>query len=136
MGEVPDDEGFPQLLRFLFLREAWKRVVADGDRTWVDNYIRYSERRPADVASRIGRALAALRTKGATDAELTDVVRGLQTELLFGLCYQLDGHDAPEPEVAEIFWSLFQTDMNGTPIRSFGALHESVGETDPAERDR
>jgi hypothetical protein len=59
----------------------------------------------------------------------------MQAELLFGLCYLLDGHDASEPEVADVFWCMFQTDGNGKALRSFGALHESVLETDPTGRE-
>ena len=129
------EEGLPQLSRFLFLREAWKRILAEDDPTWVESYVRESQRRPNEPYSGIGRALETLRAKGATHSELTDLVRGMQAELLFGLCYQLDGHDAPEPEVSEIRWQLFQTDGRGTPTRRIGALHESVLETDPTGRE-
>ncbi len=126
------DEGIPRLLRFLFLREAWKRVVPKHDSHWIDGYIAYSERRPKDQNAEVGRSLKRLRESGAKDEDIATVVRGMQARMLIRICYLLDGHDAPEQEVEDIFWSLFQTDQDGTPIRCFGALHESVGATDPA----
>jgi hypothetical protein len=129
------EEGIPQLLRFLFLREAWKNVLAEDDTAWVDAYIAHSDRRKDGPYAGIGHALKKLRACGVRDQDITDVVRGMQAELLFGVCYLLDGHDASEPEVADILWSLFQTDTDGKPLRSFGALHESVLETDPTGRE-
>lgn len=129
------DEGLPQLLRFLFLREAWKRVLTEDDTNWIDAYIAQSDRHTGASYDRIGQALKRLRASGARDQDLTDVVRCMQAELLLGLCYLLDGHDAPEPEVEDVFWCLFQTDLDGKPLRSFGALHESVAETDPTGRE-
>ena len=129
------DEGFPQLLRFLFLREAWKHVLTEDDTSWVDAYIALAERRTGASADRIGQALKKLRASGARDEDVTEVVRCMQVELLFGLCYLLDGHDAPESEVEDVIWCLFQTDVEGNPLRSFGALHESVAETDPTGRE-
>lgn len=30
------DEDIPQLAHYMFLREAWRRVVSEDDRSWID----------------------------------------------------------------------------------------------------
>jgi hypothetical protein len=80
-------------------------------------------------------ALRSLRAKGATDAELVDLVRGMQAELLFGICYLLNGPDELEPEVSEVDWGLFLIEESGVPGARIAGLHESVLETDPTGRE-
>ena len=38
----------------------------------------------------VGLALKKLRARGAADDEIIDLVRGMQAELLFSLCYLLE----------------------------------------------
>ena len=130
------DEGIPQLARYLFLRQAWRQVVVnEGDSGWIDNQIAAAARRPDDPYAGVGHALAKLRARGATDEELTDVVRGTQAEALFGFCYLLGDPGELEPEVADMAWSLVQLDAQGEPIGAIQSLHESVLELDPTGRE-
>jgi hypothetical protein len=39
-------EEMPQLARFLFLREAWKRVVPDGGQTWIAEQLKVDVNKP------------------------------------------------------------------------------------------
>ena len=128
-------EGIPQLARFLFLRAAWRLVVSEEDPSWISHQIAQSERRPDDPFSGGGAALKALQARGATDDELTDLVRAAQAEILFGLCHLLDDPGELEEEVEHVAWSLFTTDDEGHPIEWIGGLHESVLETDPTGRE-
>ncbi len=66
---------------------------------------------------------------------LTTVVRVMQWQLLFSLCYLLEDPGDVEVEVNDITWSLFQTDEAGRPIAPIGGLHESVLETEPSGRE-
>jgi hypothetical protein len=50
-------EGIPQYGRFVFLRQAWRSVIDDGDTSWIDYHIQEAERRPRDPGSGIGPAL-------------------------------------------------------------------------------
>ena len=61
-------------------------------------------------------ALQTLRGRGATDEELNDLVRGMQAELLFQLCYLLEDPGHVGPEVADLAWSLVQVDGDGNVL--------------------
>jgi len=130
------NEGINQLHRYLFLREAWKRIVADSDDSWIDAEIENSERRPGVPYSGIGNALKALLDSGADRRLISEVVRGKQAELLFSLCYLLEDPGLDEPEVSHVGWILVETDGKGDPTeRPITGLHESVLETDPTGRE-
>ncbi len=134
-AESQIEEGIPQLARYLFLRQAWRQVVIkEGDGGWIDNQIRAAQKRPNDPYAGVGHALAKLRARGATDEELTDVVRGTQAEALAGFCYLLDDPGELEPEVSDMAWALVQLDAKGEPLSCINALHESVLELDPTGR--
>jgi hypothetical protein len=126
------NENIPQLARFLFLREAWKLVVADNDPSWIHERITDDPARPG---GEIGPALERLLAAGATESDLTAVVRTMQWSLLSGLCYLLDDPGILEEEVRDVAWRLFQVDDDDQPIAIIGGLHESVLETDPTGRE-
>jgi hypothetical protein len=129
------EEGIPQLARYLFLRQAWRHVVSEDEPSWIDAAIARAKSHPDDPYAGVGHALARLRAKGATDEELTDLVRGMQAELLFGLCYLLEEPGYIEEAVSDISWSLVQTDNDGNALDVIGGLHESVLATDPTGRE-
>jgi len=132
-------EGIPQLARFLFLKQAWKMVVSEDDREWISEARRVDPNDPGgDLAPAIARILAA----GGTESDLTKVVRIMQWQLLFGLCYLLDDpehmrddRETIQKEAGDILWSLFQVDENCSPLAVVGGLHESVLETEPTGRE-
>ncbi len=129
------EEGIPQLARYLFLRQAWRSIVTEGDVRWIDDAIVGSQRDPGEPYAGAGLALASLRAKGATDEELTDLVRSMQAQLLFSLCYLLEDPGDVEDAVSDISWALVQIDEGGNVIKTIGGLHESVLETDPTGRE-
>jgi hypothetical protein len=126
------DEGIPQLARFLFLRQAWGLVVDEQDTGWVDRQRTVPESGPGGA---VGPALARLLDSGASRSDLTTLVRTMQWEVLFGLCYLLDDPGQLEPEVADMAWGLFQLNKDGEPASAINGLHESVLETDPTGRE-
>ena len=83
-------EEIPQLARFLFLRQAWRTIIGEEDATWIDANIARAEREPNEPFAGVGLALKKLRARGAADDEIIDLVRGMQAELLFSLCYLLE----------------------------------------------
>jgi hypothetical protein len=129
------DEGIPQLARYLFLREAWRRVVSEDDRSWIDQEFTRARFQPDEPFSGIGHALRRLRARGASDADLTDLVRGMQVQLLHNLCYLLGDSSEVEAEVSDCGWTLVQTDEEGTVKSTINGLHESVLDTDPTGRE-
>lgn len=129
------DEGIPQLARYLFLRQAWRSVVGDNDSHWIDSAIASASSRADEPYAGAGLALASLRAKGATDRELTDLVRSMQAELLFRFCYLLEDPGDLEDAVSTIAWRLVQVDDDGTILGTIEGLHESVLETDPTGRE-
>jgi hypothetical protein len=129
------DEGIPQLARYVFLRQAWRNIVSEDDSAWITKAIDTARARPNEPYAGVGQALAKLRKRGATDQELTDLVRGMQAELLFSFCYLLEDPGELEPDVSHIAWALAQVDDAGNVLGGIGGLHESVLETDPTGRE-
>lgn len=125
-------EGLPQLARFVFLRQAWKLVVAERDRSWLSERANDDQRGPGGA---IGPALKRLQALGASEDDLTTVVRVMQWRVLSGLCYLLDDPGDLESEVKDIAWRLFQVDENDQPIAAISGLNESVLETEPSGKE-
>lgn len=119
----------------LFLRQAWKAVLTDGDDAWIDAHRESARKRPDDPLAGVGHALERLLAAGADRGDLTDVVRGLQYELLFSMCYLLGDPGIEEPELEHVTWALFQTDEDGEPMNAIEVLHESCLGTDPTGRE-
>ncbi|MDM4771903.1 hypothetical protein [Solimonas sp. SE-A11] len=84
------EEGIPQLARYVFLRQAWKRILGENDHGWIENVLQNLQRSPDAPYAGQGHALKRLRELGARDEDLTDLVRGAQAELLFDFCYLLE----------------------------------------------
>ena len=134
-ARVQLEHGVPQLARFLFLRAAWRQVLADGDTAWIDDTIAASRAEPGVPFAGIGAALARLRAAGARDADVAEVARGMQVAALFALLRLLDGAPAAEPEVADIGWALVQVSPDGDVVAPIRALHASLLDTDPTGRE-
>ncbi|MCP3383917.1 hypothetical protein NLM31_26465 [Bradyrhizobium sp. CCGUVB4N] len=126
------DEDLPQLARFLFLREAWKLVVADDGAGWIRDRINDVSSNPG---GEIGPALQRLLSAGAAESDLTAVVRAMQWRLLFGLCRLLDDPGSLEEEARGVAWRLFQIDEDERPTVVMGGLYESILEMDPTGRE-
>lgn len=127
-------EGLPQLARFLFLRQAWRQVIAEDDSAWISAEIEAAENEPEAPFAGVGHVLRRLKSLGASDEDLSELARGMQANLLLALCQLLDdpGLDE-EPAAQDVGWALCQiTDEGAVPI---GGLHESVLETDPTGRE-
>ena len=128
-------ENIPQLHRYLFLREAWRRIIAEDDVGWIDAYTRASESNPREPYAGIGLALKRCLDNGAAPEDLTEIVRGMQAELLFSFAYMLEDPDIRDPDVRDLCWALFAVDEDGQPFAHIGGLHESVLGTDPTGRE-
>ena len=129
-------EGIEQLHRFVFLRQAWARILADKDTGWIAARIKQAKADPRAPYAGVGLALARCTDMGVDPQDLTDIVRGMQVELLFSLCYMLEDPGFAEGEVEDIGWSLVVADENCQPTaRQINGLHESVLETDPTGRE-
>jgi hypothetical protein len=130
------EEGIPQLQRFLFLRQAWKRVLSEHNTTWIDREISEAEKYPTGPYAGVGQALKRVVAAGASRQDLTDIARGVQAEMLFRLCYLLEDPDFRESELESFGWGLFEVDEDDNPKQPrIGSLHESVLETDPTGRE-
>lgn len=120
-------EGIPQLARFVFLKGAWDSIVDAHDDSWMD---RHASAENADVGFRpLGRLLVA----GVDRGDLHEVVREMQQGLLFSLCYMLGDSGAVVGNDV-VKWAFFELDDDGNPLDPIHGLHESVIETDPANR--
>jgi hypothetical protein len=129
------NEGIEQLHRFLFLRQAWSKVISDGDTTWITHQIERAKANPSEPYAGVGLALARCLEKGADPRDLSDIARGMQATMLFRVCYLLEDPDLSERELESVGWCLVATNENLEPTkRLIDGLHESVLETDPTGR--
>ena len=119
----------------MFLREAWRQVLDENDHSWIENKINDPTRDPDAPCAGIGPALQRLLAQGVNPQDLTDVVRVMQYELLFGLCYLLSDPGLQEEEVRNISWSLIQFNKDNQAVAEIAVLHESVLGTDPTGRE-
>ena len=125
-------EGIPQLSRYLFLRQAWKKIVRPGEHDWT------SAMRPKDPnapGGELGPAIDRILATGAHIDDLTTVVRVMQWRLLSRLSVLIEDPGVLEDEVSDIWWQLFRVDENNKPIEPISGLIESVLETDPTGRE-
>jgi hypothetical protein len=134
-AESQIENGIPQLARFLFLRQAWRSIVEEGDASWIDEAIERAKNDPSEPYAGGGHALVSLKAKGATDDELTDLVRAMQAKLLFSFCYLLEDPGDLEEEIADVGWALVEVDDEDNIISGIPGLHESVLEMDPTGRE-
>jgi hypothetical protein len=74
-------------------------------------------------------------TKSVDAKDITEIVRTMQYQLLFDICYLLSDPSIPEPELRDFGWGLFQLGDDGEIVDSINALHGSVLETDPTGRE-
>jgi hypothetical protein len=129
-------KNIPQLARFLFLRAAWKNVVPEDDTKWIDTEIENSERRPNDPCSGAGKALQNILSLGANREDIVNIVRGMQYQTLFGLCYLIDVLDEDIPEIGELGWVLHEIDKDGKLTgRIVQGMYESALSMDPTGRE-
>ena len=129
-------EGIPQLHRFLFLRQAWQRVIPEDRDDWIDREQAAAAAQPTQPFAGVGQALGRLLAAGASREDIVDLVRGMQAQLLFELCYLLEDPGLAEPAVEDVGWALVATDDDLAPTsRAISGLHESVLETDPTGRE-
>jgi hypothetical protein len=125
-------DGIPQLSRYLFLRQAWQKVVRPDEHNWMQ------EMRPKDPnapGGELGPAVDRILAAGARPDDLTTVVRVMQWRLLSRLSVLVEDPGVLEDEVADIWWQLFRVDENNNPIEPISGLIESVLETDPMGRE-
>lgn len=129
------NEGINQLGRYLFLRQAWRNVIDEGDVSWIGREISKAEKRPDAPFSGTGIALNKLLAKGADRKDISEVVRGMQADLLFNLWGVLDDPGELEEEGNAVSWCLVEVAEDGQVIAPIQALHESVLDTDPTGRE-
>jgi hypothetical protein len=130
-------EGIPQLLRFLFLKDAWSSVHREGDASWIDREIESAAKDPHAPYAGLGQALARCRAATVSDEDLTEIARCLQAQMIFDIGYLLDGGSLTDiADEAPVTWGLFQTDESDAPFGpAVRGLHESVLEMDPTGRE-
>ena len=129
------EEDIPQLARFLFLRQAWRAIIPEGDTSWIEREVQAAKQNPRAPGSGLGLALAKLKEAGADVESLTEVARTAQWQLLHSICYQLSDPSIEELELQHVAWGLFEVDEKGRAGRPVEGLHESVLETDPTGRE-
>ncbi|MEP5758776.1 MAG: hypothetical protein ABJ327_05565 [Litoreibacter sp.] len=129
------EEGIPQLHRFLFLRQAWKKVVSETDTDWPNRTANLEEADSEVPFAGVSHALSGLLAKGATSEEIIDLVRGVQAQFLLDICYLLEDPNLEEDDVEDVSWGLYKLDDEDQPVSAVSDLHESALEMDPTGRE-
>jgi len=129
------NENIPQLARFLFLRQAWRQIVAEGDTSWIEPEVEWAAANVGRPTSGLGASLGRLLASGANRDDISQVVRVMQYRLLYDLCYLLDNPGDVEDEVKDVNWALLEMDSEDNPSRVIGGLYESVLSMDPTGRE-
>ena len=131
-------EGIPQLLRFLFLKGAWRGVKADGDTTWIGAEVERASSKPDRPYAGLGLGLKHCLDRGVDPVVLNEMMRCAQAAMIFHIGYMLDESpdSGDEVDLEDVSWGLFQFDHDGHPQgTAIAGLHESVLETDPTGRE-
>jgi hypothetical protein len=134
-AESEIEEGIPQLTRFLFLKGCWDCILPDEETSWIQNIIDNTPEDSDEPFSGSAHALRRLRAQGANEKDLTELVRGMQAELLQEITQVIDD---PESVSGNEYrsWGLLEIDTEKqTYTRPVDGLHESVLETDPTGRE-
>lgn len=126
------EEGAPQLAMYLFMRQAWKLVLPEGSTDWIEEAKRVA---PTGPGGGIVGAMERLLATGARPDDLTEVVRVMQWELLFNICYLLDDPGEVDVKLSDISWKLFEVDSENRPVADMSGLHEYVLTTEPTGRE-
>lgn len=130
------DEGIPQLHRFLFLRQCWARIEERANPASIDAVVEAAEREPSLPFAGAGLVLKRCLEAGVDRADLVELLRAVQAEFLFEVCYLLEDPSLYEPELDDVGWCVVSTDENFEPTRrSVGGLYESVLDMDPSGRE-
>ncbi len=132
------EEGSSQFARFVFLHQAWDAIIADGDTSWIKSCMDAAARCPRDPGSGIGPALERILASGVDPADLAEVVRVMQWQVLQAIAYQLSDSGVvvyPSDDTPRVNWELFEIDEDGQPLSPICCLHESVLDTDPTGRE-
>lgn len=130
----------PELARVLFLKQAWTLLVDEDDPRWMEEFLR--PMRPDEPLAGMKPALERLQALGMDPADLNTVVRGMQFQLLEGICRVIAdpgwGRDVAardvEHEVDDVDWALFELDDDGRPARRVEGLAEAAIGLDPTGR--
>lgn len=117
------------LAQAVFLRAAWQEVIPPDDSTWIDAEIKASKDNQG-----IGTTLESLLQLGATREQLTQVVRYMQKETLWGLCCIVDNTRGlfDDPVNPKLHWHLSLFEKCPAESLDLGGLHDAVGDFDPA----
>jgi len=113
------EEDIPQLATFVFLRELWRLVIPVGDMRALNRFGRKSN------ASR-GAPLRRLKEKGVDLADVLQIVREAQADIVRQTAFVLDQVDELGPDLEDVRWALYELDADDRPVRPMDGLHESV----------
>ncbi len=132
-SEISED--IPQLARFLFLKGCWDVIAPDGDTSWIDNVLENVPESSDEPFAGQAHAIRRMLAKGCTRADIAELVRCVQAELLFDICYLMEDPDSVKGNREYVNWAFVELDEEDAPTRTIAGLYESVLETDPSGRE-
>jgi hypothetical protein len=128
------NEGIPQLARFLFQKGAWDRIVSNDELSWIDRLIANVPPESNAPFSSAPHSIRRMLQAGVSYSDIASLVRSMQAEFLFELCYMMGDSMSVNGNESLVGWGLVELDANNKPGRHMAGLHESVLVTDPTGR--
>jgi len=132
------ESGISQYPHYAFLHGAWSTVVREGDREWMDFIIERASENPTEPGAGAGFALKRLLAAGVDPADITELVRVMQWEVIQSICYQLEDFDSvdyPNEDMPHAKWALMELNDKDKPVGQITGLHELVLLTEPSKRE-
>jgi len=103
------EEGIPQLMRYLFLKAAWKDVNRDGDTSWIAPEISDASAHPATPYAGLGLGLEHCAKQGVDPSVLNEMIRCAQARMIFRISYLLDDPNCGDlEELEDVSWGSFK----------------------------
>jgi len=112
------------------LKTAWEQILGPQETDWIESLIEQARREPNGPGSGAGPALERLLAAGADPGDLTEIVRVMQYEALFGFLYSLE-----DPPHSAFSWKIFRTDEDASPLEPVDAVYESLLSADPTGKE-
>lgn len=146
MTQDPQPEGWPVHAHESFVNALWSLVVdedgyADGRPEWIEAWLRGHQQRSVPDGA-VPAALHRILACGVDPADLTDVVRALQHDLIYNVCQLIDdpvllgiGLDEDDSAGTEFGWELVAFHAERPAERApINYLHSVLDEHDPSGR--
>lgn len=127
-SEIKED--IPQLARYLLLKQIWDYEIdrwSSEPERWIDDFERYSSKRPIPVFANAAAAIKRIRALGASSEDLGALAFLIAYAAAFGTLYRVDSTSCSADQNDAPGWRLVEVGTKGELTgRVMAGLHESL----------